>query len=281
MMSKSRIYTAIMFLSAVCMIFGGWFLTAKLLRQREVRFLDSTGKVAVRSEEIGLFADDSLSGAQEQETEQAEQEEFQGQKISEYERALVLAVWEYGGKELPHEPMAGQMNMKQAIDAGKKWVENMAQIGVYADELSGCDFDATKAELCTIDTPIRTSMDESMYSYWNIWFIKDGVSVELTIHAASGEVWKAKISVERGKEKDNYVEVYDIGYLLQYAFPFMGTGINKTWTEAYDLEGNMQATDVVRIESKAVYAEAKQSFIQSGDRPDRSVIEFELYMKEN
>ncbi|MBD5524893.1 MAG: hypothetical protein HDR04_10860 [Lachnospiraceae bacterium] len=171
--------------------------------------------------------------------------------------------------------------MKQAIDAGKKWVENMAQIGVYADELSGCDFDATKAELCTIDTPIRMSMDESMYSYWNIWFIKDGVSVELTIHAASGEVWKAKISVERGEEKGNYVEVYDMGYLLQYAFPFMGTGINKTWTEAYDLEGNMQATDVVRIESKAVYAEARQSFIQSGDRPDRSVIEFELYMKEN
>ena len=281
MMSKSRIYTVIMFLSAVCMIFGGWFLTAKLLRQREVRFLDSTGKVAVRSEEIGLFADDSLSGAQEQETEQAEQEEFQGQKISEYERALVLAVWEYGGKELPHEPMAGQMNMKQAIDAGKKWVENMAQIGVYADELSGCDFDATKAELCTIDTPIRTSMDESMYSYWKIWFIKDGVSVELTIHAASGEVWKAKISVERGEEKDNYVEVYDMGYLLQYAFPFMGTGINKTWTEAYDLEGNMQATDVVRIESKAVYAEARLSFIQRGDRPDRSILEFELYMKEN
>ena len=281
MMSKSRIYTAIMFLSAVCMIFGGWFLTAKLLRQREVRFLDSTGKVAVQSEEIGLFADDSLSGAQEQETEQAEQEEFQGQKISEYERALVLAVWEYGGKELPHEPMAGQMNMKQAIDAGKKWVENMAQIGVYTDELSGCDFDATKAELCTIDTPIRMSMDESMYSYWKIWFIKDGVSVELTIHAASGEVWKAKISVEQREEKGNYVEVYDMGYLLQYAFPFMGSGINKEWTEAYDLEGDMQSVNVVRVESKAVYAEASQSFIQSGGRPDRSILEFELYMKEN
>ncbi|MDE7259944.1 MAG: hypothetical protein K2N77_12015, partial [Lachnospiraceae bacterium] len=273
------IYTAIMFLSAVCMIFGGWFLTARLLRQREVRFLGSTGKVAVQSGEIGLFADDILSSVQDSEPE--EQEEFQGQKISEYVRALVLAVWEYGGKELPHEPMAGQMNMKQAIDAGKKWVENMAQIGVYTDELSGCDFDATKAELCTIDTPIRMSMDESMYSYWKIWFIKDGVSVELTIHAASGEVWKAKISVEQGKEKDNYVPVYDMGYLLQYAFPFMGSGINKEWTEAYDLEGDMQSVNVVRVESKAVYAEASQSFIQSGGRPDRSILEFELYMKEN
>lgn len=281
MMSKSRIYAAIMFLSAVCMIFGGWFLTARLLRQREVRFLGSTGKVAVQSEEIGLFADDSLSGAQEQETEQAAQEEFQGQKISEYVRALVLAVWEYGGRELPHEPMAGQMNMKQAIDAGKKWVENMAQIGVYTDELSGCDFDATKAELCTIDTPIRMSMDESMYSYWKIWFIKDGVSVELTIHAASGEVWKAKISVEQGEEKDNYVEVYDIAYLLQYAFPFMETGTNKTWMEAYDREGGMQTVGVVRMESAAVYAEARQYLIAITDRSDRSVMEFELYMKEN
>lgn len=277
MMSKSRIYTAVMFLSAICMIFGGWFLTARLLRQREERFLGSTGKVAVQSEEIGLFADDSLGGAQEQETEQEAQEEFQGQKISEYVRALVLAVWEYGGKELPHEPMAGQMNMKQAIDAGKKWVENMAQIGVYTDELSGCDFDATKAELCTIDTPIRMSMDESMYSYWNIWFIKEGVSVELTIHAASGEVWKAEISVEQG----DYVDVYDMGYLLQYAFPFMGTGTNKTWLETYDLEGDKQSVNAVRIESAAVYAEARQYLIAIADRADRSVMEFELYMKEN
>lgn len=280
-MSRGRIYTVIMFLTAAGMIFGGWFFTAKLLMDREVRFLGSTGKAAVRSEEIGLFADGSLSGAQEREKEQAAaQEEFQGQEISEYERALVLAVWEYGGRQLPHEPMAGQMNMKQAIDAGKKWVKDMAQIGVYTDELSGCNFDATKAELCTIDTQLRTSLDESMYSYWNLWFIKDGVSVELTIHAASGEVWKAKISVEMEEEDDGYVEVYDIGYLLEYAFPFMGAEVDMEWAEAYEHEGGMGTADVVRIESKAVYADARQYLVRVNEEPARSVMEFELYRKE-
>lgn len=280
-MSNGRIYTGIMFLTAAGMIFGGWFFTAKLLMDREARFLGSTGKAAVRSEEIGLFADGSLSGAQEREKEQAAaQEEFQGQEISEYERALVLAVWEYGGRQLPHEPMAGQMNMKQAIDAGKKWVEDMAQIGMYANELSGCNFDATKAELCTIDTQLRTSLDESMYSYWNLWFIKDGVSVELTIHAASGEVWKAKISVEMEEEDDRYVEVYDIRYLLEYAFPFMGAEVDVEWAEAYEHESGMGTADVVRIESKAVYADARQYLIQVNEEPARSVMEFELYRKE-
>lgn len=280
-MSKGRIYTGIMFLTAAGMIFGGWFFTVKLLMDREARFLGSTGKAAVQSEEIGLFTDGSLSGAQERETGQAAaQEEFQGQEMSEYERALVLAVWEYGGRQLPHEPMAGQMNMKQAIDAGKKWVEDMAQTGVYTDELSGCNFDATKAELCTVDTQLRTSLDEAMYSYWNLWFIKDGVSVELTIHAASGEVWKAKISVEMEEEDDCYVEVYDIGYLLEYAFPFMGAGVNIEWAEAYDLENGMQTVDVVKIEGKAVYADARQYLIRVGGEPARSVMEFELYRKE-
>lgn len=280
-MSKSRINTVIMFLTAVCIIFGGWCLTAWLLIQRETKFLGGTGKVEVQSGEIGLLADSGgVGNVRDQETEQ---EEFQGQKMGEYARAIVLSVWEYGGKELPHEPMAGQMNMKQAIDAGKRWVENMAQAGVYTDELQECDFDATKAELCTINTPIRMSMDESMYSYWKIWFLKDGVSVELTIHAASGEIWKAKISVEmeEREEKVGYVEVYDTGYLLQYAFPFMDKGINKEWAEAYDLEADRQTADVVWAESEAVTAEAKQYLLQVTDSLPRSVMEFELRVNQS
>lgn len=259
-----------MFLTAVCVIFGGWFLTEGLLIRREERFLNSTGTIAVQSERIGLLADNSLETAQEQ---AAEPEEFQGREMTEDTRALVLAVWEYGGRELPHEPLPGQMNMKQAIDAGKKWVETMASHDVFTEALQECDFDVTKAELCTIDTPIRTSMEEMLYSYWKIWFIKDGASVELTIHAASGEVWKAKVSVA---SEDACVEVFDIAYLLQYAFPFMEEGLDKTWMETVDLAGQ-EDVDVVLVKARLLHAEAKQYCLRTNEKPPQAVIEFTLH----
>lgn len=269
-MSKSKIDTSLMFLTAVCVIFGGWFLTEGLLIRREERFLNSTGTIAVQSERIGLLADNSLETAQEQ---AAEPEEFQGREMTEDTRALVLAVWEYGGRELPHEPLPGQMNMKQAIDAGKKWVETMASHDVFTEALQECDFDVTKAELCTIDTPIRTSMEEMLYSYWKIWFIKDGASVELTIHAASGEVWKAKVSVA---SEDACVEVFDIAYLLQYAFPFMEEGLDKTWMETVDLAGQ-EDVDVVLVKARLLHAEAKQYCLRTNEKPPQAVIEFTLH----
>lgn len=39
--------------------------------------------------------------------------------LSEKEMGEILAVWEMGGKELPHEPKTGQLDMEQAIDVGK------------------------------------------------------------------------------------------------------------------------------------------------------------------
>lgn len=267
-MSKSRIYTGVMFMTAVCMIFGGWFLTERLLIRREEKFLGSTGTIAVQSEEIGFLADSGLEAAQ-------EPEEFQGQEMTEVARALVLAVWEYGGRELPHEPLPGQMDMEQAIDAGKAWGAMMAQ-HVFTDELQGCDFDAVKAELYTIDTPIRTSLPESMYSYWKIRMVRDGASVELTLHADSGEVWNAKLSVE---VKETCVAVYDLAYLLHYAFPFIDAETDMVWIESHDLTEYMDE-NVVRADDSAVYAEARQYFLKVNEEPAQEVIEFTLHGKE-
>lgn len=273
MMSKSRIYASLMFLTAVCVIFGGWFLTERLLIRREERFLNSTGTIAVQSEEISFLADNSLKAAQEQ---AEEPEAFQGQEMTEDTRALVLAVWENGGRELPHEPLPGQMDMKQAIDTGKRWVQTMAAYGVFTDALQECDFDATRAELCTIDTPMRKSMEAMLYSYWKIWFIKEGTSVELKIHAASGEVWKAKVSVEAAGA---CVEVFDIAYLLQYAFPFMENGTDVEWLESHDLEERADIS-MVKVKEKALFAEAKQYLVLLDNKSVQAVIEFALRGKE-
>lgn len=272
-MNKNRIYTAMMFLLAVCVIFGGWFLTKRLLIQREERFLTGTGNIAVQSEKIGFLEDSGLSAAQEQETEA----EFQGREMSADMRVDVLEIWEYGGKELPHEPMSGQMDMKQAIDVGKEWVKSMAAHDVFTDKLQECDFTATKAELCTIDTPLRMRMEAAMYSYWKIWFLKDDGSVELTIHAASGEVWQAKICVETG---ETYDVAYDLAHLRQYAFPFMENEAETEWVDLYDPYERAEIS-MVKIKSRTLYAEAKQYLRQVDGEAAQTIIEFVLRANEN
>ena len=266
-MRKSKIYTSAMFLLAVCIIFGGWFMTVKLLRQREEKFLGSTGRIEVQSAETALFAD---SEQDVQAEEAAEQEEFHGQIMSEYTRALVLAVWEYGGNEVPHEPFYGQMNMELAIDAGKKWIENMAAQGVFTDELQEGEYDMVKASLFTLDTPLIVGdLDRSMYSYWKVQFIKSDATVELTIHADSGEVWMANISVDEG---NGVMEVYDLAYLLEYAFPFMETG-TALWVDTRD--GTVSESSL----NEEVIASGRQYLVQVNE-DSRVVIEFELKKKE-
>ncbi len=262
-MRKSRIYTAVMFLLAVCIIFGGWFMTVRLLRQREDKFLGSTGWIEVQSAETALLADSE----QDAQTEDAAvQEEFHGHVMSEYTRALVLAVWEYGGNEVPHEPLPGQMNMEQAIDSGRKWIENMAAQGVFTNELQVDEYDMVKASLFTLNTPLIVgNLDQSMYSYWKVQFIKSNATVELTIHAASGEIWEAGISVD---EENSVVEAYDLAYLLEYAFPFMETG-NTIWVDT------REGAVAERSLNEEVTAEGKQYSVRVNGNA-RTVIEFEL-----
>ena len=266
-MRKSKVYTSAMFLLAVCIIFVGWFITVRLLRRRVEKYIASTGRVEMQMAETALFADSERDAQKE---EAAGQEEFRRQVMSEYTRALVLAVWEYGGSEVPHEPLPKQMNMEQAIDTGKKWIENMAAHGVFIDELQEGESDMVSASLFTLDTPLIVGdLDRSMYSYWKVQFIKSDAEVELTIHADSGEVWMASISVESG---NGVVEVYDLTHLLKYAFPFMEAG-NTVWVDKTD--GTMAESFL----HGGLIATGKQYLVKLNEE-SRAVIEFELKKKE-
>ena len=266
-MRKSRIYTTAMFLLAICIIFVGWFITVRLLRHRAEKFIASTGRVEMRMAETALFTDSEQVAQNEEATGQ---EEFSGQVMSDYERVLVLAVWEYGGNEVPHEPLPKQMNMEQAINAGKKWIENMAAQGVFAEELQENEHDMVSAGLFTLNTPLIVGdLDRSMYSYWKVQFIKSDAIIELTIHADSGEVWMATISVE---EEGGVVEVYDLSYLLKYAFPFMEAG-NTAWVDTTD------CTVAECSLNEELVATGKQYLLQVNE-DSRKVIKFELKKKE-
>ncbi len=219
-MNKSKMYALIIFMLSFGAVIGGWFLTEALLYQKQEEFLDRTGRIALQSAESSLFSTEQPGEAGGDLTEETA---FEGQPLSEEMMAKVLAVWESGGNELPHEPQKGQMNMEQAIDAGKDWITVMADYGIAPEKLAECDFDKVTAKLCTLDTQV--DFDDSLLSYWLIQFTENDVTVSLTVHAASGEIWKASLSM---KESDRSSKEYSPDEMLEIAFPFTNRGSMET-----------------------------------------------------
>ena len=219
-MNNSKIYVLRVFLLSFGVVVGGWFLTKVLLSQKQEEFLDRTGQIALQSTETSLLLEDQSEEADEDLTEDTL---FQEQLLSEEMMAEVLVVWESGGNELPHEPKKGQMNMEQAMDAGRNWITIMAECGIVPEKLAECDFDKVTARLCTLDAQV--DFDDSLLSYWLVQFTENDVVVSLTIHASSGKIWKANLSM---KESDRLSDEYSHEEMLEIAFPFINRGNTET-----------------------------------------------------
>lgn len=219
-MNKRKLYALIVFLLSFGVVIGGWFLTKALLRQEQEEFLSRTGQITLQPAESSLLSTGQPGEAGGDLTEDAA---FEGQPLSEEMMAKVLAVWESGGNELPHEPQKGQMNMEQAIDTGKEWIAVMAECGIVPEELAECDFDKVTARLCTLDTQV--DFDDSLLSCWLVQFSENDVAVSLTVHASSGKIWKASLSM---KESDRLPNDYSREELLEIAFPFIDRGSMET-----------------------------------------------------
>ena len=101
--------------------------------------------------------------------------------------------------------------------------------------------------------------------------------MDLTLHAASGEVWKARIMVETGDEP---VEAYDQGDLLKIAFPFMAAN-QETELIAHTEEREVKEGGAVKvnIENQCLCATVRQYQVQVNNELARTVVDFELGRK--
>lgn len=216
MMSKGKLYTLLTFIISFCVVIGGWFLTERLLNQREQEFLNSTGQIALQQSESALFENVMAEGM-------PDGSEFHGETLSETMMEMILAVWESGGYKQPCEPGEGQMNMEQAIMEGRGWIANLAKKGILPGYLEECSFDKTDAVCYTLD--VEVLFEEALLNFWEIAYTEGDVKVTLTIHAVSGQVWKADILMDADKM---IYEVYSEEELLEIAFPFMMS--NETGT---------------------------------------------------
>ncbi|MCM1500101.1 MAG: hypothetical protein NC124_16685 [Clostridium sp.] len=190
-------------------VFGGWFLMDKLLSAKEKQILSQTGQVAIPS-----VIEDGENGGADGEGQGNHQSVFNGKVLSEEEIAKVLSVWEAGGREIPHEPLEGQMSMEQAIEKGNWWIANMAKEAILPDEMLTGDFDSTTAKLYTLEN--ETDIEMQMLSMWEITYKKDDVTIDMKIHAWSGEVWMADITMD---EEIAAADACSEEGLLDSAFP--------------------------------------------------------------
>lgn len=181
---KNKLITAAVAAVSLTVAFGGWFLTKELLDRKNAEFLNGTGAVALRSEQTALLT-------QEQADEAARA--FKKHEIPEKQMREILLLWDYGVKEMPHDQKEAQMNMEQAIETGKQWIATLANREIVPKMLADGDFDRITAQLSTIE--IQTELDERLLSRWMLEYRKNDVDINLTIHAMSGEIWYANISM--------------------------------------------------------------------------------------
>ena len=252
-MRKSKIFTFSIFLLSLIVVLGGWYLTRTLLERRREEFLGRTGEIIMQSSETALF---SAGIPEEDSGADAGNIPFQRETLSEDMMAKVLAVWESSGRELPHEPKRGQMNMEQAIEAGKEWIAAMAEQNVIPKKMTEEEFDHIAARLCTPEAQV--DFDENLLSYWTLTFVMDDVEVDITIHAMSGDIWKAGILKDEQKSPSG---LYEPDSLLGVAFPFIEAGEEIM----VFLDNN---TTSEPLPQRLVYASVRQySMLVSGKKP--------------
>lgn len=186
-MRKQNIFTVIGIALSFVIAVGGWWMTSELLDRKENDLLSVTGSVHVDTPTPLPIAD-------EKNPDNYEEVIPVWPTLKETEIFNALINWEADGEERPHEPAEGQLNMEQAIDAGKAGLYYFSEQGIIPVGL--LEYDVTNAYLC--EKLPRGQDAQSLspyYSYWFITFSSEKMSATLTLNAASGQIWKAKITL--------------------------------------------------------------------------------------
>ena len=190
-MNKQKIYTGIGITLSLLIAIGGWILTSALIDKKSDALLSLTGITTIDAP--GIM---STPGITENADDRSPNSPMSERPVlTEQQIYEILQNWESSGNEKPHEPKEGQLNMEQAIAAGKTGLTYFSEQGIIPVELAGYKYDKTNAYLCQnlIDEQIRFL--DSVYSYWTVTFTSEQMSANLIINAVTGQIWKASITI--------------------------------------------------------------------------------------
>lgn len=179
-------YTFISLMFAVLFIFGSMTAMNYILRVRETQLLTESGKAEVESpvrewEGWGIGDENVVSG------------DTDGERYVLTTNQVEEAVksWNNRNAVTLHDPVAGQISMVEAIEAGKRWLSEM-EIGEEKDAASF----SISAELGVggqkQDTAERL---EAYFSFWTVTYSNQSMSAILYLNAVTGKVWGAEITL--------------------------------------------------------------------------------------
>lgn len=205
---RSRILSVAGILAGCLVVFAGYWVMQQMLNRRQEVLLSRSGSLQTAEEEL---TDD-------------DREEEARVKLTAEELTDVLFRACYVMDQVPHEPYGRQMTMQEAIEIGQSWVEGFCEAYAFPGQDMVFQFEEVSALLCTWEmgddaylrqmivrdetlSEIRNwnqvvaedrgdQLAESMYGYWRISFSGTGITVNLQIHAVSGQILQAYLETD-------------------------------------------------------------------------------------
>ncbi len=244
---RETVYTVLLLAVSLLVIFGGWLFTKWRMGEREKELLASQGRVY----EIASRDDGRVSGTSEDVPPEGET------VVSFTEETLyaILDAWSQGEKELPHEPEGEQMDMEEALQTGREWIGTLAGKGFLPSSMSEYRFEKMNATLSAPET--EGTIDRTLLGFWHVTYEKEDIRITLAIHALSGQIFDASISMNEERMRGCNANRQK---LLRSAFPLMdslGSGERETVTK----EGNVYRW---WFPEQTVCVAVKREYIQIG-----------------
>lgn len=188
-MNKKNILTTAGMLLSFTIAIGGWILISKLIDMESKRLLSHTLHVTTNTLETPP-ANPTNNSDDVPDDESAIP--LARPYLTTDEIAAVLWNWDSPGVEMPHEPTSEQLNMEQAIEAGKEYLSFINELTIFPDK----SLQFIKAYLFQNLPPGEYGQFLSPeYSYWKVAFANETMSIDMVINAVTGQVWKIEIDL--------------------------------------------------------------------------------------
>ena len=180
-MSKRNILTAAGLAVSFIIAIGGWMVTSWLMDVASDRLLSKTELFAlnmpsIESTHLHGYRDDPHIPL----------------GLTKNEMISILSNWELTDYRRPHQPADGQIDMEQAIMAGRTGLTFLYEKDMTpAHMLTPHDIRATLHQ----NVPQWGDFLPLQYSYWDVTFRTNNISVDVTIHAVTGQIWGMAITL--------------------------------------------------------------------------------------
>lgn len=160
---------------ALCLALGGLTLMDYLLKEKRERYLSASGGL----DQTGLSLEPSKSNSEQT-------------ILSKEELKQVLSAMR--GREVPHEPLEGQLSMEQAIELGKEWVREycLEDLGLLSDDEQ--KYHRMDARLCRRQGTDSMENPNILYSYWMVSLTSREIRADLVMNAVTGQVLDARLT---------------------------------------------------------------------------------------